>query len=103
LSGIPIDTGAVDFTALVEDVIAAFDERRFTVVILPPFLCGDSDGNETISVADAVYIINYVFSGGPAPYPIESGDANADGDVTVADAAYLINHIFKGGPEPQCP
>ena len=63
-------------------------------------ICGDANGDETVNVGDAVYLINYVFKGGPAPDPVCSGDANGDGDVNVGDAVYLINYVFKGGPAP---
>lgn len=67
------------------------------------YLCGDANGDETINVADAVYLIAYIFKGGPAPEPLEAGDANCDETLNVADAVYLITYIFKGGPEPCCP
>jgi hypothetical protein len=51
-------------------------------------------------LADAVYVINYVFKGGPPPDPLAAGDANLDGAVNLADAVYLINYIFKGGQPP---
>jgi PKD repeat protein len=64
------------------------------------FLCGDANGDGDINVGDAVFLINYVFSGGPAPIPVEAGDANSDGNTDIADAVYLINYVFKGGPAP---
>ncbi len=67
------------------------------------YVCGDADSDQAVNVADAVYLINYIFKGGPAPDPLDAGDANCDGAVNVADAVYLINYIFKGGPEPCCP
>jgi len=67
------------------------------------YVCGDADGDLGINIADAVYLINYIFKGGPAPDPLDAGDANCDGTVNVADAVYLINYVFKGGPEPCCP
>lgn len=67
------------------------------------FLRGDANGDSEVNVGDAVYIINYVFKGGPAPDPLEAGDANCDGGCDVGDAVYLINYVFKGGPEPCCP
>jgi len=63
-------------------------------------LCGDANGDESVNVGDAVYLINYVFSGGPAPNPVCIGDANGDGDVNVGDAVYVINYVFNGGPAP---
>lgn len=63
---------------------------------------GDPNDDGSINVGDAVYMINYVFKGGPAPmpYPICSGDANSDCVCNVGDAVYLINYVFKGGPPP---
>jgi hypothetical protein len=63
---------------------------------------GDANGDGVINVADAVYIINYVFKNGPppTPYPVCSGDAQCDCSCNVADAVYLINYVFKNGPPP---
>jgi hypothetical protein len=67
-----------------------------------PYLTGDPNHNGVIDVSDVVYLINYLFKGGPEPDPLESGDANCDGQVTVSDVVYLINYLFKGGPAPAC-
>ncbi len=67
------------------------------------YVCGDANGDKSVDIADAVYIINYVFRGGPPPDPIQSGDANLDFSVNVGDAVYIINFVFKGGPAPKCP
>ncbi len=69
------------------------------------YVCGDATGDGAINVGDAVYVINYVFKGGPAPDPLEAADATCDGEVNVGDAVYLINYVFKGGPAPcaTCP
>ena len=66
---------------------------------------GDANGDATVNVGDAVFLISYVFLGGASPDPLDAGDANCDGNVNVGDAVYLINHIFKGGPGPcvECP
>jgi hypothetical protein len=63
---------------------------------------GDANGDGDINVADAVFLINYIFKGGPAPDPLAAGDANCDGQANVGDAVYLINFVFKGGPPPGC-
>jgi bacillolysin/thermolysin len=66
-------------------------------------LYGDANSDGSINVADAVFLINFVFKGGPAPDPFDNGDANCDGDVNVGDAVFIINFVFNGGPEPSCP
>lgn len=67
--------------------------------------CGDADGNSIVSISDAVFMINYIFSGGPAPSPLSAGDADCNALVTISDAVYLIQYIFAGGPAPcsACP
>jgi hypothetical protein len=65
-------------------------------------LCGDLNGDTVINSADVVYLINYLFKGGPAPDPLWVGDVNCDGIINSADVVYLINYLFKGGPPPIC-
>jgi hypothetical protein len=71
----------------------------------PSYLCGDSDGNDLVNVSDAVFLISYIFGGGPAPDPLAAGDPDCNQLVNVSDAVYLISYIFGGGPEPcaSCP
>jgi hypothetical protein len=71
--------------------------------VLYTYVCGDADGNGTVIVADAVYVIDFIFKGGPTPAPLPAGDANGDGFVNVTDAVYVITYIFQAGPEPICP
>ncbi len=68
--------------------------------ILAPYLSGDANGDGFVSISDAVYLITYIFGGGPAPEPLGAGDADCSGLITISDAVYLINYIFAGGPPP---
>jgi len=64
-------------------------------------ICGDANMDLNVNVSDAVYIINFVFSGGFHPLPVLAcGDGNADGSVNVSDAVYIINFVFTGGLAP---
>lgn len=63
-------------------------------------ICGDVDANGLVNISDVVYLIAYVFSGGPAPNPTSSGDVDCTGIVNVSDVVYLIAYIFSGGPAP---
>ena len=69
------------------------------------YVCGDADGIAPIDIADVVYLIAYIFSGGAAPTPLLAGDADCSLDINVADAVYLINYIFSLGAVPcaACP
>jgi len=73
------------------------------------YLRGDANTDKKTTVSDVIYLINYLFKGGPAPNPVNLGDVNycqcpipqdCDGKVTVSDVVYLINYLFKGGPAP---
>ena len=90
------DTGLWMFTAALTTVGDPV-ECAFTI---DPYVCGDANGDGALNVGDAVFIVTYVFRGGPAPVPMEAGDANADGLVNIGDAVYLITHIFRSGPAP---
>jgi hypothetical protein len=65
-----------------------------------PYIPGDANGDGSTDISDAVYLIGYIFAGGPAPNPLPAGDANCDGAVDISDAVYMIQYIFVGGPPP---
>lgn len=61
---------------------------------------GDLDGSGEIDIDDVVFLVNYIFGGGPAPIPLEAGDCDCSDNVDIDDVVYLINYIFAGGPLP---
>jgi hypothetical protein len=69
-------------------------------IVIP--VSGDVNSDGKVSIADVVYLINYLFKGGPAPEPLWKGDTNGDCKVSAADVVYLINYLMKGGPAPIC-
>ncbi len=61
---------------------------------------GDADCSGSVSIADAVFLINYIFAGGCAPYDRNAADPDASCSISIADSMYLINYIFAGGNPP---
>lgn len=61
---------------------------------------GDVDSDNMVSISDAVYLINWIFSGGVAPKPLLAADVNCDGTQSVSDVVFLVNYIFAGGDPP---
>lgn len=57
------------------------------------------------NLSDILYLVNYVFKGGPAPCIGRLGDANCSGGkANLSDIIYLVSYVFKGGPAPiPCP
>jgi hypothetical protein len=63
---------------------------------------GDINQNGGYDISDAVYVINHIFKGGPAPTCAEAADVNDDCQYNITDAVHIVNHVFKGGPPPTC-
>ncbi|UCD94658.1 MAG: hypothetical protein JSU69_00990 [Candidatus Zixiibacteriota bacterium] len=69
----------------------------------PPIL-GDSDHNGSIQLIDVIYIINYLYKDGPAPFPSdEVSDVDGNARINILDAGYIIKYLYANGPEPICP
>jgi hypothetical protein len=111
LSGTPDYKATFYFTLVVKDndVPARTDtihvEMTVTDPPTPAYVCGDADRDNLIDISDVVYLIAYIFSGGPAPNPLLAGDANCDKSLDISDVVYLIAFIFSSGPWPchSCP
>jgi hypothetical protein len=76
------------------------DSEDVVITVEGSYLCGDANGDWEIDIDDVVFLIGYIFSGGPAPVPLIAGDADCSGDIDIDDVVYLIAYIFSGGPEP---
>lgn len=62
---------------------------------------GDVNSTGTINSSDIIYLVNYVFKGGPLPACNGiTGDVECSGTVTSSDIIYLVNYVFKGGLPP---
>jgi hypothetical protein len=61
---------------------------------------GDANADGNVTVADVVYLVNYVLKSGAAPIPMETGDVDGNNIPNITDAVYLVNYLFKGGPPP---
>jgi hypothetical protein len=64
------------------------------------YINADANDDNQMNISDAVYIINFIFKGGPPPDPWLSADANCNLEVNISDAVLIVNHVFKGGPPP---
>jgi len=64
-------------------------------------LCGDVDASGGVNVSDLIYLVDYLFHGGAAPYPLlRTGDVDCTCSVNIADVVYLVNYLFSSGPAP---
>ncbi len=67
------------------------------------FLRGETNNDGTVDIADAIWLLSYLFNQGPPPACLDMGDANDDGNVDIADAIFLLAYLFAGGPTPPAP
>jgi|GEM_PF-2906384 len=89
----------VTFTAC--DTVACDSETVQITVLCGETKRGDVNGNGYITLGDVIYLVNYIFKGGPPPVPEKcDADANNDGKVTLADVIYLVNFIFRDATPP---
>jgi len=68
--------------------------------VVEPSGCGDIDGNGSINLADAIYLINYVFSGGTPPGDFMDADVNCDYKIDLLDISIMMGYLFRGGSYP---
>jgi len=67
------------------------------------FMRGDANSDGRITIADATFLVSYIYRGGPPPSCMDAGDANDDGVVAYADALYIKSYCFEQGPPPPEP
>ncbi|HEQ98012.1 MAG TPA: hypothetical protein ENO22_01580 [candidate division Zixibacteria bacterium] len=64
-------------------------------------ICGDTNADGSVNLSDAIWLINYIFVGGPPPQPVLAcGDANTDGVAAMQDVVWIINFVFVSGAQP---
>lgn len=67
------------------------------------FRRGDADGNCGVDITDAVYVLNYLFSGGDAPPCLDAADPNDSGTIDITDGIFILNYLFLGTAAPSEP
>jgi hypothetical protein len=68
------------------------------------FRRGDANGDGSLGISDAVYMLRHLFRGEPEQVPCDDAlDTNDSGDLDVSDAVYGLLHLFLGGPAPPIP
>ena len=103
ITGTPTYKSTFFFTVTLDDASNPIksDTASLSITIKDaPVICGDANRSGDVDISDAVFLISYIFAGGPAPNPLIAGDTNCDLAVDISDAVFLISYIFAGGPAP---
>ena len=67
------------------------------------YVRGRLNGDERVDISDTVFLIEYLFRGGPAPDPMVAADVNHDDAIDLSDAIFLLQFLFFGGSAPPMP
>ncbi|MEO2159411.1 MAG: hypothetical protein ABGX31_08755, partial [bacterium] len=67
------------------------------------FIRGECNGDDSISIADAIFLLGFLFNSGPAPTCHDACDINDDSGIDISDGVYLLAYLFSAGPNPQNP
>jgi PKD repeat protein len=67
------------------------------------FRRGDSNDDDRVDIADAIFILNYLFLGTGTPNCEDAMDIDDGGSVDLTDAVRLLNFLFAGGVRPEPP
>ncbi len=63
----------------------------------------DADGSGRLDITDAVFTLNYLFAGGPAPGCLDAADSDDDGELIITDPIFTLTFLFLGGEAPPDP
>ncbi len=96
------DSYIVEFEMVATDGLREW-KSRFYQKVIPHFVRGDVNNDGIVNSADLVYLISYLFQGGPPPPIMQAADCNCDRTVNVGDYIFLEEYLFRGGPPPYCP
>ena len=109
-TGSPPSGTARDFSSPQAYVVTADDgtSKTYTVTVTvssagPIFHRSDANGDGGTNITDGIFVLNYLFLGGPAPPCEDAADANDDEEINITDGIYVLNFLFLGGPAPPSP
>ena len=67
------------------------------------FRRGDGNDDGVVNIADAVYLLAYLFAAAPPPPCQSAADANDDGVLNLADAVAQLGTLFAANPPLPAP
>lgn len=74
-----------------------------TVVVGGAYLCGDVNADWSgPDISDLVYLVQYMFGGGPEPPARAAADCTGDRALDIGDLVCFVSFMFQSGPPPEC-
>ena len=89
--------------AVPEPGLLATAQVDFPATATAVFIRGSLNGDDVVDMADAVYILTFLFAGENEIPCGDVADVNDDGETDLSDAISLLRYLYLGGPEPPPP
>ena len=61
------------------------------------FIRGDATYDQAVNIADAIFMLEYLFVGGVESVCPDAADTNDDGIINIGDAIYNLSYLFSAG------
>lgn len=90
-------------TATLQASVTNFESDDLPGGFVPVFHRGDANDTSLVDLTDGVFILNFLFSGGPVPPCLDAADSDDNGTIVLTDAVYVLNFLFSQGPPPPAP
>jgi hypothetical protein len=69
---------------------------RVNIVGDQAFFRGDADGDQSVNITDAIFLLGALFLGTDPPPCLDAADANDSGSLDLSDAVTILMHLFSG-------
>jgi len=81
-----------------------------TIRLTPPegppeaqFKRGDGDADGALNITDAIFVLNFLFSGGRSPDCPDAADTDDNAKIEITDPIRTLGYLFLGASEPPPP
>lgn len=104
-SDVGVGLGPRAYTVTVRNMAEASEPSACAVIVAggTPFLRGDATNDGGVNIADAIFILSYLFTSGTVPSCGDAADVDDSGGINIGDAIYLLTYLFSNGLQPPQP
>ena len=67
------------------------------------FLRSDSNGDNSVDIADPINTLLWLFASGTVPGCLDAADSNGDAGIDITDPVFTLDYLFRSGPVPEAP
>jgi hypothetical protein len=66
----------------------------------PSFRRADANADSGVDLSDGIYILYYLFAGGPVPPCLDAADTDDSGELDLQDGLGVFTFLYQGGQVP---